>query len=513
MDKVGVVRDLSPEQISDGGWYDISNVRLRNGKAIALPGYQDFVDGAVQVGTEKRIMHGDTLLLQSGLSYLVVFTRDSAYYFDSTSFTLIDTVFSGGDANLFMTDVAFDVFVICNGVEAAYKWEGPSGTFAIIAGMTDCEPGGVACIPKILRAYANFIVAFNCLEDSVLIPFQVRWAQYGELEIWKNDVDGNGQAGSNPLNDTPSPIMNALKINNYMAIYKKDGVYLMSYVGPPLVFAFQKVIDNRGLVAPRGVVSMGSVHYFLSDDGFYAFDGAAIVPIGQGIRDFILNDIKPEFMERTQAVIVRQYNEVWWAYCSTSSEGDFDKVAIYSYRTGAWSFADFDSFSCLFAYYQQDNVAWEQQPDALLWSLGQGPWNQVETLAQFPVILIGTDDSFVFQHGPLFSQDGASYVKSAQTKLYDFGRPHIKKRLRLVQFSLNTAAKTYLKVKIGSCDNPGDDITWTSEMSINTDHGSPRVLCDVNAVYFAVKIYSEGNTDPWEVSQMQAVLQDQESMQ
>lgn len=500
-DLIGILKDYSPEQVPDGGWQDGRNVRFINGRVKAMPGYQKLNAAAVQAGASKRIMHGDEFLLSNGAIDLAILTLTKLYYWDPVGLTYTDKTgsfsFTGTINDFFMTDVGFNLMLICNGVDAAKKWAGSGGNIATLGGLSTAAPSGGAVIPHVLRPFQGFLVAINNQEDGAANPTRIRWSKIGQAEIWVNDVNGVGQAGYNDINDSPAPAYNGFQIGNSLAIYKEDSIYLMTYVGLPAVFNFRRVIFGRGLLAPRAVVPMGSVHMFLSDDDFYIFDGAQITPVGGWIRDYFFNDLNPLYANRVQAVLFKQFGEVWWIYPSVSSTGDFDKVLIYSYRKKTWTFAQF-SASALFLYTLQQDYSWNTIPD-LAWTLQTFRWSDIQLTADSALMMLGDTNGFVYNHTFVYDQDGAAYTKQAISKLYDFKMPGVHKRLQRVQFSADQFALTNLQVYVGTAENPSDTITWNGPYTLQTGHGQPYISVDLTGVYFAFRFESVGKNDPWEV--------------
>lgn len=508
LDRVGLIKDLSPEQIPDGGMQATQDVRLLNGRLMALYGYAKFVSTVLQ-SSDGRVMHGTELLTEELSRFLFVTTLTKSYYYNTGTGAFVDiqdSSFTGTASDIFSTDTAYGYLVIANGIDAARKWSG-SGAISTLGGMTDCEPGSITCIPKILRSFADFVIALNNEEGGNQIPTGVRWNKKGVLETWKNDaVTGAGQAGSAELNDTPAEIMNGVQLNNFLVIYKEDSIYLMSYVGVPVIFNFTKVVTTRGLLASRAVANMGAYHYFLSDDDFYMFDGYNLRGIGAGIKDFFFNDVHPEYRKRVQAVVFKLYGEIWWAYPSTESSGDFDKVLIYSYRTNTWTIALLDDATSLFFYLRQNDLTWATVPD-LTWEEQTQRWNDVQFFTSTQALLFGTSDSYIMRHGLIYTKDGAAYTKSATTKLHDCNKPGVIKRLKSVQFACDAPALTNMQVYVGSCNNPGDDITWSAAFDLVTGHGAPKIDVDISAIYFCLKFSSVGSNDPWQVAGYQLITE------
>lgn len=84
-------------------------------------------------------------------------------------------------------------------------------------------------------------------------------------------------------------IMNVLPMRNYLIIYTTSGLYSMSYVGYPLMFSPQKIVDNVGSMLSAGV-SVDNYHIFIAygtNKSVYVFDGSTAYEIGQKVKPIL----------------------------------------------------------------------------------------------------------------------------------------------------------------------------------------------------------------------------------
>jgi hypothetical protein len=78
----------------------------------------------------------------------------------------------------------------------------------------------------------------------------------------------------------------------YGVVLRERSLARMSYIGPPGVFQLDEIEDSHGCIAPWSAVKYGRLTFYLSDDGWYVFDGAQSAPIG---RDIIDDTFKTDF--------------------------------------------------------------------------------------------------------------------------------------------------------------------------------------------------------------------------
>jgi hypothetical protein len=105
------------------------------------------------------------------------------------------------------------------------------------------------------------------------------------------------------------------------------------------IFSFSKVVYDRGSVSEYGFTSIGDTLYFLADDGFYALNGATLLPIGhEKVNETFLANFDPGRFNQIQAIsTVKPY--IMWAYHASvnSPEAYFDRVILFNWQNTRWS--------------------------------------------------------------------------------------------------------------------------------------------------------------------------------
>src|SRR3546814_8413616 len=67
-------------------------------------------------------------------------------------------------------------------------------------------------------------------------------------------------------------------------------MYLGRYVGPPLVWAWQRVPGDIGCSGPESVAMVDTQHFFVGPSDFYTFDGTVPRPIGGPVREWFRSE-------------------------------------------------------------------------------------------------------------------------------------------------------------------------------------------------------------------------------
>ena len=68
-------------------------------------------------------------------------------------------------------------------------------------------------------------------------------------------------------------IMGALTAKENILVWTDNSLYTMKFVGAPFTFGFEQVGTNCGLIGKNAAIEIDGVAYWMSNNGFFAFDG------------------------------------------------------------------------------------------------------------------------------------------------------------------------------------------------------------------------------------------------
>lgn len=256
------------------------------------------------------------------------------YKFTASSSNLTDVSKSGSPAyDLTGAErwrfVQFGEYVIAAGGtgEELQKWQlGTDTAFANLAGSP----------PKadFIAVVRDFVWVGNIDEGSGRVPYRVRWSGFNDIDGWTTGTD---QSDFQDLPD--SGAVTGLVGGEYCTILCERAIFRATYTGPPLIWQFDRVESQVGCRLPGSVCNYGSLTFFLSDNGFHAFDGQKATPIGnEKVDKFFEKDFNSNYKDNVSAAVDPLNQIAVWSYPSTSSAtGDCDRLLIYNYALNRWS--------------------------------------------------------------------------------------------------------------------------------------------------------------------------------
>jgi hypothetical protein len=104
----------------------------------------------------------------------------------------------------------------------------------------------------------------------------------------------------------------------------------MRFIGLPYVYSFDQLGSNCGLVGPHAMADLNGTIYWMSRDGFFAYNGGAPAKIPCSIWRHVFQNINEMQEDKITAALNTSANEVIWFYPSAASTEN-DSYAVYNY--------------------------------------------------------------------------------------------------------------------------------------------------------------------------------------
>ena len=141
-------------------------------------------------------------------------------------------------------------------------------------------------------------------------------------------VTAINSAGTQRLQDG-TKIIGSLKAKETILVWTDNALYTMKFIGAPFTFGFEQVGTNCGLIGKNAAVEIDGVAYWMSTNGFFAFDGT-VKSLPCTVEDYIYDQADTTKGQQVYAGLNNQYTEVTWYYPSTNSDYN-DQYVIFNY--------------------------------------------------------------------------------------------------------------------------------------------------------------------------------------
>ena len=190
----------------------------------------------------------------------------------------------------------------------------------------------------IVSANNNFVLAFNTNEGTYG-PSPDRWwcCAQNNQDDWAPNVSTGANTGR--LIAGQGPITAAGTLGDYVVAYKKESLFLGSFVGSPVQWQWNMIPGGTaGCIGQDAWCNIGGAHFIVGGDMFWIFDGTRPQPFGLGnTRDWFYQNSSPVWRYRTQAIYDKINKLVRIAYPSVSSTGQLDATLTVNIATTFWS--------------------------------------------------------------------------------------------------------------------------------------------------------------------------------
>jgi hypothetical protein len=165
----------------------------------------------------------------------------------------------------------------------------------------------------------------------------IRWSDQESVVDWTPSA--TNQAGSVRLSHG-SEIITAIQTRQEIIVWTDSTVYSLQYLGPPFVWGVQLLGDNISILGQNAVAQASGVVYWMGTDKFYSYDGR-INTLNCDLRKYVYQDINLGQNQQVFASTNEGFNEVWFFYCSASSNA-IDKYVVFNYLENTWYYGTMD---------------------------------------------------------------------------------------------------------------------------------------------------------------------------
>ena len=300
----------------------------------------------------KKILGHDIVFTNPSVApyFLINLTGASNFWFyagtakifrtDGTNHTDV-TRASGGDYSTNLTGVGNWVGTIFNGnpilnngVDVPQLFDTSSSKFIDLSNWLSNS----TC--KSIRAYGNYLIALNMTESGTNFPSRVRWSDTSTSIPSTWVASATNDAGANTIGDEGDFIVDGFQLNKSFIIYKERSTWLMNYIGGNLVFSFQKLFSDTGILSRNCAVEFNNKHFVVTEGDIIVHNGVTKKSIVTNIvRRELFNELDTTNFRNIFTLHNKQKSEIWTCYPTVGSTF-CNKALVWNYDINRFSFRD-----------------------------------------------------------------------------------------------------------------------------------------------------------------------------
>lgn len=192
---------------------------------------------------------------------------------------------------------------------------------------------------------AQILVAYGSTANEDLglshDPLLVRWCDQQDFTDWT--ASATNYAGSFRI-PSGSRLVGGLSTRQIDLLWTDLDLWAMRYLGGQgtsgavsLVFGFDKIGSNCGLIAKHAAVSFRNTVFWMGKSNFFRLGGNGVEVIPCTVWDAVFQDLDEDNVHKCWAQSVTAFDEIEFHYPSASGgTGSCDKVAVFNVLNGTW---------------------------------------------------------------------------------------------------------------------------------------------------------------------------------
>lgn len=225
-----------------------------------------------------------------------------------------------------------------------FAWEPSEDKFDVLENAPKCL--------SLVATEERFVFALAAEQAGTVNVRRVAWCDREDPTTWT--ATSLNEAGGFEL-QTDGAIRCGIRVRGRTLILTTTDAHVATYSGPPLVYGFQQVGKNCGVISDRAVAATGAGAFWMGRDGFYQYDGSSVRELPCEVLDRVFRFLDNTYAYNVYAVANAKFNEIIWFYTGMGQDGLEEiidgknvirkvnsRYVSYDYAQGHWSFGEID---------------------------------------------------------------------------------------------------------------------------------------------------------------------------
>jgi hypothetical protein len=235
--------------------------------------------------------------------------------------------------------------IATNGNDPIQAYDIPPGASTAFADLSAEAPK--AKYVAVVKDFLFLASTFDPIDGQR--PNRVWWSAINDATNWPIPGSAEGiqlQSDYQDLQQTDLGVITGLASGFApgadVIIFCERGLYIGAYIGPPLIFSFRVAQGASGTTSSLSIVQsharseqgvLQPVCYYLSEQGFTAFDGLTAHPVGaQKFDREFFRMVDPVYISMVQGAADPGSRTVVWAFPNIGSQGLYGRLIIYNWE-------------------------------------------------------------------------------------------------------------------------------------------------------------------------------------
>jgi hypothetical protein len=304
------------------------------------------------------------------------------------------------------------------------------------------------------------------------VSYRIQWSGIDNSTSWPvaNSATAIAQQSGEQFMDSARGVVTGFSNGDQWGlVFQESAITRITYVGPPVVFQFDKITDKIGCEFPRSIVKVGNATYFMNQTGAYRTDGVSIEHLSHNkCAEYLRARIS--VFNTANKTLYGAYNKykklIYWTF-ATDSGGALTatNMLILNTADGRFAVADYSAAAAIYGTTGIED-------------------NNLQTIAY--VRGFGTSNTF----GSLSATAGSATITTGDVELNPGGRAYIDGVKPNIE---STGTAPAITVRVGSRSDLGTTPSYTATTTPTTRTGFADMRVD--AKYFRAEVQIVGAFD------------------
>jgi len=388
--------------------------------------------------------------------------------------------------------------VATNGFDEPQAWPlsgGEPSTGTPFMGLENWPNSSHSC--EVIRSFRTFLVSLNWNRANQE-PRLVKWSttsSYGSAPHTWDNADATADAGEYELADTPGNIIDGRPLGDSFLIYKEDSIYVMNFVGTPVIFSFKLLTPTIGALSKNAISEFEGGHFFIGNSDCYVCNGQTVTALlPNRVRRAMFEDLSGDNYQKCFVAADYVRNEMLACFPSANSDV-VDRALIWNWKNNTFSFRDLPDTSHINHGIIDITVGATWDGSTEVWNTGTGNWGERNyDGVKKNLVFCDVTNTKVFRDSFGNKKDSVNMTSFIERTGYDLGDPQAIKFVSSVYPQLEVTGNNTVNVYIGRQMSTEQAITWEGPIAFNPNTQS-KVSCRVSGKYFGIKVESTSDID------------------
>ena len=492
----GMIKDTNNTVLPPEFYSHASNIRFTDNAGKKIKGH-DAVFGTPSIAPYFVLNWSNNTA-----SYWFYGGATKIYRTDGTTHTDV-TRTSGGDYATNLTTIGNwtgtvynGLPILCNGVDDPQALSNTGSS-----NFVDLPNWAASTTCKTIKAFGNYLMALNLTESGTEYPNKVRWGDAAENFSFPSTwtAASTNDAGEVTIGDESDFIVDGLALKQSFVIYKENSTWIANYIGGNLVFSFQKLFNDTGVLTRNCVAEFEGRHFVVTQGDLIVHDAVRKQSVATDlVKKELFDDINDAYYNLTFVAHNVQQTEMWVCYPSIGSQY-CNKALIYNYVNNSFTFRDLPDIYHIGSGIVDPgatSITWNTQ--TATWTTYDGIWGErTYNPTERSILMAGVADTKLYRGDFGRQFDGENYISTLERKgLTLDGNTNTVKQVR--KLTPKVGGSGQVVISVGSSMSPNGTYTYTAGQNFDPTQNN-KVDCRSTGKYIAVRFQHTDNS-PFELN-------------